>query len=994
MQEQKIKRDGSTAADPQTATAHSEPPLPVPLLLTSQSGAGGPKGPQPPPLPTAHGEPAADTPPSSTMPPPPVPETNAPKAGARKKDDSPVAAAKSSSPEAVVAASDQAKRAAEPADSQPDPVAPPRRVARRRPAGPVRNRIAANDDAPSIGGLIYALEQKPSNKPFTFAAIASATWVLLGAAVAWVMASGEFAAGATLVQLLMRPTTFLVFAAIIVPIGLSWLMALLAWRAEELRLRSSTMAEVAVRLAEPDRMAEQSIASLGQAVRRQVSFMNDAVSRALGRAGELEALVHSEVAALERSYEENERKIRSLITELSGERTALVNTSDTVSHTLRSLGSEVPALIEKLSTQQVKLAHLIQSAGDNLTTLEGAIDQATGRFETSLGSRTQHLQTVLEDYTAAIGHALGSRTEEMQALLGTYSEALGGALEARTANMGAMLDQRTQNMQTVFEEYTRALDGTIASRADTLDSQLVERVKALDSAFGERLRLFDEAIQHSTRAIDASVNEKATALTSALDQHARTFSQTVDRQAAELDETLLRGINSVRRSSENITRQSIKAIEGLASQSEMLKSVSDNLLGQIHNVTSRFEKQGQQILGAASALESANYKIDTTLQNRHADLSRTLDRLSGKADEFGRFLEGYSSSIEGSLTEAELRARQVAEELQRGTEQRQRDAMAELARIRSESDAQSERTLADLRNRVSSVSNEMSQQLGSLSSRFDETTEQVRRQAARTAQELAEEQARLRRELEQMPATTRESADAVRRALQDQLKALDQLSTFTNRKAAERDVTPPLPGIAPPGGGEPGRGVPSLSSALAHELSQRQRQPAPEPSGHARAHGGLPASPAPSASPAQDSRAGWSLGDLLARASHDDDAPDAKPPQAAPAPAYTLDIAAVARALDATAASAIWSRVRAGQRNIMVRSIYTTDGRVTFDEISRRYKVDADLRSTIDRYLVDFERLLRDSDAKDPSGRQAHAQITSDGGRVYLFLAHAAGRLA
>ena len=70
---------------------------------------------------------------------------------------------------------------------------------------------------------------------------------------------------------------------------------MLAWRAQELKLMSSAMTEVAVRLAEPDRSAEQSAASLGQAVRRQVSFMNEAISRALGRAGELEALVHNEV---------------------------------------------------------------------------------------------------------------------------------------------------------------------------------------------------------------------------------------------------------------------------------------------------------------------------------------------------------------------------------------------------------------------------------------------------------------------------------------------------------------------------------------------------------------------------------------------------------------------------------------------------------------------------------------------------------------------------
>ena len=43
--------------------------------------------------------------------------------------------------------------------------ADPCRKAKRRGAAPSRERIAANDDAPSIGGLIYALEQKPSNRP-------------------------------------------------------------------------------------------------------------------------------------------------------------------------------------------------------------------------------------------------------------------------------------------------------------------------------------------------------------------------------------------------------------------------------------------------------------------------------------------------------------------------------------------------------------------------------------------------------------------------------------------------------------------------------------------------------------------------------------------------------------------------------------------------------------------------------------------------------------
>ena len=299
-----------------------------------------------------------------------------------------------------------------------------RRLARRRPAGPPRGKIAANDDAPSIGGLIYALEQKPSSAPFKYAGIATAVWLFICLGFSYVIVSAELDNGATVMSLLEKPSTFLVATAIIVPIAVLWALALLAWRSDELKLRSSTMTEVAIRLAEPDRMAEQSVASLGQAVRRQVAFMNDAISRALGRAGELEALVHNEVTALERSYEENERKIRGLIQELSGERHALVDTSERVTDTLKTLGTDIPALIDRLSSQQMTLAQIIKGAGDNLTALESAVGQSTERLESALGGKTEQLQVMLEGYPSGLAMALGARTDQLQSAIYGYVETL------------------------------------------------------------------------------------------------------------------------------------------------------------------------------------------------------------------------------------------------------------------------------------------------------------------------------------------------------------------------------------------------------------------------------------------------------------------------------------------------------------------------------------------------------------------------------------------
>jgi hypothetical protein len=727
----------------------------------------------------------------------------------------------------------------------------PRRAARRRPAGPPRGHVAANDDVPSIGGLIFALQQKPSSRPFMVAAAASGGWLAVGALLAWALLGPVISAAPTWRAVFSSPMMIVVAASIGLPIALFWFLALLVWRAQELKLMSSAMTEVAVRLAEPDRAAEQSAASLGQAVRRQVAFMNEAISRALGRAGELEALVHNEVSSLEKSYGENEHKIKGLIQELVGERHALVSTTDKVSETLKAMGSEVPNLIEKLSQQQIKLAKIIEGAGQNLIALENKLATASGNLESALANRTQQLQAVLDDYTVA-------------------------------------------------------LDATLASRAEALDVQLVERTRALDAAFAERLSLFEESLRASTMAIDGAVSDKARALTYAMENHVRSLSDTLGRQASDIDQSMLHGIDAVRRTSEGVTRQSLSAIEGLSNQADMLKKVSENLLGQIAGVTNRFddaEARAHQLLAQLA---------HGTTQHSQAALAE-LERLRTQTD-------AHSKAV-----------------------------IAEIERLRMQAEAQASRTLEDMRNKVSGVSQEVSQHLGSIANRFNETSQDLRARAARAASELQLEQERMRVEAERLPQAARDSAEAMRSALADQLRALEQLSALSGRD--RRDITPPNPG--------PRELAASLTAAYAAQQPSNQLVPA-------------------------EAGDRWSLGDLLARASREEDGTQHTP---------SINIEIIARALDTTTASAIWSRFRAGQRGIMVRSIYTTEGRACFDEISERYGADQGFKRMVDRFLLDFESLLRGIEQKDPSGRAVHNHLISDSGRVYLFLAHASGRL-
>jgi ABC-type transporter Mla subunit MlaD len=942
----------------------------------------------------------------------------------------------------------------------PSSEAPSRRSARRRPAGPSRTQIAANDDAPSIGGLIFALHEKPSQRPMTVAAIASGVWAVLSILLGWAMLAPELQRAPTVLEMLTRPTAITLAATIVIPIALFWFIALLVWRAQELKLMSSAMTEVAIRLAEPDRMAEQQIASVGQAVRRQVNHMNEAVSRALGRAGELEALVHNEVASLERSYTHNENRIRTLLEELAGERNALLTSSERVSHSLRIVGADIPPLIDKLSEQQVKLARFIEEAGQNLVGLEQSLATNAAQLASSVGARTQELKSVLTDqgaelrelldqrtseiaaaltngserlegalggqagtlertltvhaeqmetvfasFAGGLDGALGQRTEQLRQVLDATTEGLDSALARRSAEIeravgdtatrleqslaekgtviaraleGAAeraqsaltevsqsvdraLTQRTAGLQAVLEEYTRALDATLEARQQGLDQQLLARTKALDDAFSERLRMLDESIERSAVAIDSAVADKARAMSTALETHAREIAQELGQQAGQLDEQIMHGVHAVRRASENVTRQSVQAIEGLAGQADLLRNISDAIVQQIDSVTDRFDAQGQTIMQAARALETANQRIDTNLQQRQADLARTLDGLTAKAEDIDRVMRGYPASLDGTVNDFEARARVASEQFARGAEERARQASNEIERLKRVSASETERAVADLRSRFNDVTKEVSAEIGSLQSRFTESYDSMRQRARSTLADLEGEQARLRDELARLPEATRASAETVRQSLQEQLRALEQLSQLSNREAIRSDISQPA-GLQP---SPPSPAISSVSQSLANEIASRARVPQAAIKGNGEA-----------------SRDGWKLGELLARASHEDGHPG------------DLDIALYARTLDQTTAAAIWSRFRAGQRGVMVRSIYAADGRAAFDDAQQRHAADPAFRQAVNRYISDFHRALRDAEQRDPTGRGAQALVTSDHGRAYLFLAHASGHLA
>ncbi|MGZ8325810.1 MAG: negative regulator of septation ring formation, partial [Rhodoplanes sp.] len=161
----------------------------------------------------------------------------------------------------------------------------------------------ANDDREAIGKILQTLQRRPSRTPYLIATTFSLLWVIGGVAFALLFRSKltELLAQPDVAAALLTATA----AAIILPVAVAFALAQTVRRTQELRNVAQTMAEVTMRLYEPETAAREQIVNVGQAVRREVAAMGDGIERALARAAELEALVHNEVSALERAYNDN-----------------------------------------------------------------------------------------------------------------------------------------------------------------------------------------------------------------------------------------------------------------------------------------------------------------------------------------------------------------------------------------------------------------------------------------------------------------------------------------------------------------------------------------------------------------------------------------------------------------------------------------------------------------------------------------------------------------
>jgi len=512
--------------------------------------------------------------------------------------------------------------------------------------------LAANDDQQSVGQVLRALQRRPVRTSYFVAALFSAAWIVGCLALSWAYLSelnASLGPGHSQAALMIG-----LGAAALLPIIFFFGVAHIAWRSQELRLITQAMAQVALRLSEPENIARDSIVTVGQAIRREVAAMGDGVERALARAGELESMVQNEVAALERSYSDNEVRIRSLLQDLSNQRDTLVGQAEQVRSAINNVHIDLTqdlSTISDLVGQQVneaaqRITHSLAEKGEHITV---ALGEVGDNMIQQLSMRGNDLLTRLESASDETSRAITTASDQLTSSLNFKTDHVGEDFAEIVTGLEDMMTARLDAVADNFSERSLSIVDTMIGRSQEVADLVSGRAQELSEAIVDTSSQIAETI--ASRADDVNSTLRATGESLILDLNLRGGDV-----AKKLEQTGNRITEALVSRSTNVTdslRESVDHLVGtLATRGDTMKDMLTSRLGAFEEM---FNHSGAE-LGERISRDSAT--LGNLITRHLAEFDRTVktygselvERLGARTQDVSESMRGYVESFDNRVT--------------------------------------------------------------------------------------------------------------------------------------------------------------------------------------------------------------------------------------------------------------------------------------------------------------------------------------------------------
>ena len=715
-----------------------------------------------------------------------------------------------------------------------------------------------------------------------------------------------------------------------------------------------------------------------------------------------------------------------------------------VTRALDTKASEIDAILLERSTALsetlgAKASEINKTLGGRATEIASTLDERISNFEERVVGRLNVVSEEIDLRGRQVAENLGAKATEISVTLAARLGEISTTLDQRGSELAGSLDSRMIQLTDRLQSGGKALDQIIGERSvelqnliDTQGPLLVEAISARGSEIATEIanvgEIVTNAIDNRASAIVRNIGHKETELTDAIDRSSENLRTTLDAASRSSVQNLVSTKQVVQgeivavleqlRETSGLLKQIIEhagdnlgdAEATLATRVQDFSQAIDQINMQVHALTEtavttlesadavagRLEHSNQYLSGVASQVAHTQEDLDRTLIERRNALEETILGMGQRTEEFDQLMRTFSVAIDDAFRRAEARARDIGGFITDATKSAAGVIEEQYDEVRRSTSREQELTISGLRSAFGEANAEMVKIFAAALDRFRSAASEIQGLTTSVGRELETTREELRRGTVELPRETAEQAAAMRRVVAEQIKALNELTDIIARSGRAYDVAEPVPA-------QTKRRVETARITEA----PRAVEPPPAPRVTDNVRMNEPYRPEPvrveeapplrrpmapvrkNAQPAADKGAGW-LSDLLARASREEGETTtaSRATAGSSLDTITLDIA---RLVDHEAAVDLWDRYNRGESNVFTRRLYTAQGQQTFEDIRRRYRTEADFRDSIDRYTGEFERLLSEVSRDDRDGILTRTYLTSETGKVYTLLAHAAG---
>ncbi|MBU1176551.1 MAG: hypothetical protein KKH72_14200 [Alphaproteobacteria bacterium] len=558
----------------------------------------------------------------------------------------------------------------------------PRRLPRKREDEPMKpaerrrsgEKIAsqtgsvANDDRMPSAGLLYSLQSRTSNTPLILASVLSLIWLAMTGGVGFLRYNAELASAGGANAFFASPEFAGLVALIALPIVGFFAVAILVRRAQELKIAASSMTQAAIRLTDPETTAADKVATVGQAVRREVNALGDGLERALSRAGELEVMVHNEVTALERTYSENEMRLRALIQDLAVQRDAVIDNSDRVRD---AIGGAHTAMIGDLQQIGATLSATITEHG---AAARSQIENATGQFQSLLDDRSGRLIAGIDNRGSDMAAALDGHFERFDGLFGQRAGELAQVFDNRTNNLAASIDARMDSLIEAIDGRAEVVSASLEDKTGQISAAMSAGGDAMIAGLDEREAALSRALEALGSRIVGDIGGRTVraeeVLTNLIDRLEESMSIRVNAIESRFQSAIIE-IGAVIEENAETARDALSSAGGaalstLSTRVDEVTVMLDDRLNALDNVVS--EKGERLITHLGDHTQSFDIRasqLETALNDKTGRLGETLDAgtrnfllaADEKTEALAATLEdmtsGLGATIEGRTREIE-----------------------------------------------------------------------------------------------------------------------------------------------------------------------------------------------------------------------------------------------------------------------------------------------------------------------------------------------------